>query len=213
MSELLKKYSHIIWDWNGTLLDDVDIVISAMNQLLSKRNLPLLDLERYKNIFTFPVEDYYLELGFNFEAEPFERLASEFISEFSSGKYQFKLHLGTHLILNYFIGIGKKQSVLSASQEKSLCETIKNIGISQYFSKIAGLDNHYAVSKVDRGKRLLEELNVNSQEAVLIGDTLHDFEVASELGCDCILISNGHQSYDRLSRCDAIILNTISDLQ
>ena len=212
MSELLKKYSHIIWDWNGTLLDDVDIVISAMNHLLSKRNLPLLNVERYKNIFTFPVVDYYLELGFDFETESFEKLAAEFIAEFSSKKHQFKLHSGTQEILNYFTENGKKQSVLSASQEKSLCETIENIGISQYFLKIAGLDNHYAVSKVDRGKKLLEEINVNPKEAVLIGDTLHDFEVASELGCDCILISNGHQSYERLTGCDAIILNTISDL-
>lgn len=213
MSKLLRKYSHVIWDWNGTLLDDVDIVISSMNKLLIKRNLPFLTLERYKNIFTFPVEDYYLELGFDFKIEPFEKLAAEFIFEFSSQKHQFKLHLGTHEILNYFKELGINQSVLSASQEKSLCETIKNIGISQYFLKIVGLDNHCAVSKLDRGFRLLEELSINPKELVLIGDTLHDYDVANKLGCDCILISNGHQSYERFTGCNVVILKTLSDLR
>lgn len=53
-----KSYRHIIWDWNGTLLDDVDIVIEAMNRLLKRRNMPLLDYYTYKKIFTFPVKDY-----------------------------------------------------------------------------------------------------------------------------------------------------------
>lgn len=159
------------------------------------------------------MEDYYLELGFDFETEPFETLAAEFISEFSSKKHQFKLHTGTHEVLNYFLEIGKNQSVLSASQAKLLCESIKNIGISKYFTMIAGLDNHYAVSKLDRGIRLLEELSANPDDVVLIGDTAHDYEVANEMRCDCILISNGHQSYQRLSGCNAIILNTISDLR
>ena len=69
----IKAYKHIIWDWNGTLLDDVDIVIDCMNSLLKKRNLPLLHVDKYKDIFTFPVKDYYSQLGFDFTTEPFEK--------------------------------------------------------------------------------------------------------------------------------------------
>jgi len=54
----------------------------------------LLDKEKYRNIFIFPVKDYYTQLGFDFNIEPFEKLATEFISEFSSEKYQFRLHHG-----------------------------------------------------------------------------------------------------------------------
>ena len=53
------KYDTIIWDWNGTLLNDVDMCINCMNQLLQPRNIALLDHKKYQEVFTFPVQDYY----------------------------------------------------------------------------------------------------------------------------------------------------------
>jgi phosphoglycolate phosphatase len=210
--DTIKAYKHIIWDWNGTLLDDVDIVIDAMNSLLKRRNLPLLDIDKYKNIFTFPVKDYYAQLGFDFNIEPFEQLASEFISEFCSEKYQFRLHNGVEEVLNSINKLGIGQSILSASQEQELIEVVSKLKINDYFIKIAGLNNYYAISKVKRGKDLLADLELEPDEVLLIGDTAHDYEVSKEIGCDCLLISNGHQSNQRISNCNTCIIELISDV-
>lgn len=208
----VKTYKHIIWDWNGTLLDDVDVVIDAMNNLLKRRNLPLLNMKKYKNIFTFPVKDYYAQLGFDFSVEPFEKLATEYISEFNSNKYQFRLHDGVEEILDRISNLDISQSILSASQEQELIEVVSKLNISDYFIRIAGLNNHYAVSKVARGKDLLADLGVEPDEVLLIGDTAHDYEVSKEIGCGCLLICNGHQSYQRISNCNTSIIETISDV-
>jgi phosphoglycolate phosphatase len=69
----------IIWDWNGTLLDDVDMCIESINILLKRRNLDMLSRKRYRDIFTFPVRDYYETAGFNFSKEPWDKVAHEFI--------------------------------------------------------------------------------------------------------------------------------------
>ncbi len=201
-----------MWDWNGTLLDDVDIVIDAMNSLLKRRKLPLLDMERYKDLFTFPVKNYYARLGFDFSLEPFEELATEYISEFNSNKYLFKLHPGAGEVLGFIHGMGISQSILSASQEQELIEAVNRLNISDFFIRIAGLNNHYAISKVDRGKDLLAELGLEPDEVLLIGDTVHDYEVAKEIGCGCLLIYNGHQSYQRISGCTACMIETISEV-
>ena len=74
----------IIWDWNGTLLNDTDICIESMNLLLQKRNHPVLTKDRYREIFTFPVRDYYIKAGFNFESEPFDLIALEFMDLYFS---------------------------------------------------------------------------------------------------------------------------------
>lgn len=205
-----KVYKHIIWDWNGTLLDDVDVVIDAMNNLLKRRNLPLIYKEIYKNIFTFPVKDYYTQLGFDFDSEPFEKLATEFITEFSSEKYQFRLYIGAEKVLNSIKQLGISQSILSASHECELTEVVTELNIKNYFSKISGLNNHYAMSKVQRGKDLLTDLELMADEVLLIGDTIHDYEVATELGCRCLLICNGHQSYERIKDCNVSIIEGIS---
>ncbi len=207
-----KAYKHIIWDWNGTLLNDVHIAIECMNRLLQKRHLPLLDTHRYKNIFSFPVKDYYSQLGFDFNVEPFEKLAAEYISEFRSEDNDFRLYNGTELVLEYINQLGIGQSILSASQEGELLDIVTKLKIYQYFHKVAGLNNHYAVSKMERGMDLLTELDVKPKEVLLIGDTIHDYEVANELGCDCLLISNGHQSYERVISCNTDIIQSITEV-
>jgi phosphoglycolate phosphatase len=212
MNDSVKTYGHIIWDWNGTLLDDVDIVIEAMNTLLKRRNLPLLGKEKYKKIFTFPVKDYYAQLGFNFSIEPFEKLAIEYMTELNSDKYQFKLYSGVEKILECVRRMGISQSILSASQEQELIDEVGKLNIGGYFKRISGLNNYYAISKVERGEDLLRELAIKPDDALLIGDTIHDYEVAEELGCGCLLICNGHQCCQRLSLCNASIVEDISDV-
>ena len=58
----------IIWDWNGTLLDDLDLSLESVNILLEERNLPALSVEKYKDIFCFPIVVYYVKAGFDFES-------------------------------------------------------------------------------------------------------------------------------------------------
>ena len=205
-----KICKHIIWDWNGTLLDDVKIVVDAMNSLLIRRKLPLLDMEKYREFFTFPVKAYYDRLGFDFLKEPFEELASEYISEFNSDKYGFKLHKGVEDVLEYVRTMGIGQSILSASKEQELNEILLQMNIKEFFENVAGLGNHYADSKVARGIELLSDLNLKPDDVLLIGDTIHDYEVSRELGCDCLLVCNGHQSQKRLLECSVDIISDIT---
>ena len=65
------KYKHIVWDWNGTLLDDRWLCIEAINYVLKSRNMPLVSNKDYRNLFCFPVIEYYKKLGFDFTKEPF----------------------------------------------------------------------------------------------------------------------------------------------
>ena len=202
----------LIWDWNGTLLDDIDLCLETINVLLAKRKLPLLNAARYKEIFTFPVKNYYAEIGFNFEKEPFEIPAREYIDRYNSEVVNCGLHRGATEVLRHFQRIGKQQIVLSAMEQPVLVQTLAQHHIIHFFDEISGLDNHYAHSKIDSGKTLMEKMELNSSDICLIGDTIHDFEVAQELGCQCILIANGHQSEERLAETGCTILNDITEL-
>ena len=72
------RYEHVIWDWNGTLFDDTPLCVEIMGGMLAKRGLAPLDEGRYREVFTFPVRDYYARLGFDFGRESFADLAVEF---------------------------------------------------------------------------------------------------------------------------------------
>lgn len=85
-----------------------------------------------------------------------------------------------------------------------------NFAISDYFDATLGLDDIYAASKVEIGKKYMAEHQID--RAVLIGDSTHDFEVADAIGADCILVSNGHQSAAMLEKCGVTVLENISEL-
>ena len=95
MIERVNKRRHIIWDWNGTLINDIWLVVEIMNKMLKKRSLSEIDLKKYREIFDFPVIDYYAKLGFDFSKESFEELTVEFIGEYYA-RFK-KMHQGTVL--------------------------------------------------------------------------------------------------------------------
>jgi len=212
MNILKSGYKHIIWDWNGTLLNDVEIVIDVMNSLLEKRKMPVIDRERYLQIFDFPVINYYTELGFDFSLEPFEIIANEYVELYRDAYGACSLQQDAEKILKLINDSNITQSILSASEQTYLDESVNFYKISDFFVKLLGLNNHYAISKVENGKRLLQDLSLSPNEVLLIGDTIHDYEVSKAIGCDCVLVACGHQHLDKLKIHDVPVYNSLNEL-
>ncbi|HZH71811.1 MAG TPA: HAD hydrolase-like protein [Mariniphaga sp.] len=202
----------IIWDWNGTLLNDLDICISCINALLKARDLPLLDIDQYKEVFAFPIRDYYSSIGFDFTYEDFEVPAREFIELYEQGVTECQLHPASTEVLTHFRNKGMRQFVLSAMHQTMLQETLLHNNIIHYFESFSGLNNHYAVSKVARGLELFKIFPIDKNTACMIGDTIHDYQVAQALEIKCVLIADGHQSKQRLESTGATVFNNLAEL-
>jgi len=205
------KYKHIIWDWNGTLIDDRIFCIGIMNKVLSKRGMDLMTESWFLDNFCFPVKDYYIKLGFDFDKESFEITGSEFINEYMERLDEIALHTDAIETLRNVQRLGLTQSLLSASSQIILDDSLKYHGINSFFIKILGQDNHYAYGKEQTGKEWVKQLNFNSNEIILIGDTLHDKEVADIIGADCALVSIGHVSKERLESTGAPVFNNLTE--
>lgn len=212
MNILNSGYKHIIWDWNGTLLDDVEVVIDVMNSLLKKRKMPVIDREKYLQIFDFPVINYYTELGFDFSLEPFEIIANEYVELYRDTYGACNLQQDAEKILKSINDSNITQSILSASEQTYLDESVSFYKISDFFVKLLGLNDHYAISKVENGKRLLQDLSLSPNEVLLIGDTIHDYEVSKAIGCDCVLVACGHQHLDKLKNYDVPVYSSLNEL-
>jgi phosphoglycolate phosphatase len=203
----------IIWDWNGTLLDDLDLSLESVNVLLKERNIPTLSIEKYKDIFGFPVVDYYVKAGFDFEKEAFEVPAKQYVKLYAAGASELKLFPDVVDTLTFFKENNYRQIVLSAMKDDNLKLMIHNAEISHFFDGIFGIKDNYAREKVSLGKQVVENLKLNPAECLMIGDTLHDAEVAEQCGFNCILFSGGHVSKQRLETKGKKIINSLSELK
>ncbi len=207
------KFNSIIWDWNGTLLNDLEIAIGAINQLLGERGLPRITTERYLETFTFPVRDYYEKIGFDLINELFEIPAARFTAIYNKAVANCPLHEEVIPLLGRLKDMGCRQFIVSAMEQEQLEKTVTDSGIRPFFEDLCGLNNHFAASKVEAGLSLITQRRLNPDTTLMVGDTIHDFEVAQSLGCSCILVANGHQSKGRLLSTGVTVLDRLEEIK
>ncbi len=205
-------YKHVIWDWNGTLLNDRWLCLESINTLLGQRGKNPLSEKEYLAHFDFPVRDYYERAGFDFSKEDFKIPALQFIDLYEKKRKVCKLQTGALDVLQYFMKTGVSQSLLSASEEGVLKEMLNNFCLGMYFQIVTGLNNHYAASKLELGRKLLEKIGLPPQQVLMVGDTCHDQEVAQALGIDIILYNKGHFPAYRLEKCGCKIISDLGEL-
>ena len=207
-----QRYRHIIWDWNGTLLDDAWLCVEVMNGLLQRRNMAALTAERYSEMFGFPIFDYYIKLGFDFSVEPFESVSTEFIAGYESRRSLCPLRAGSTEVIDQLLKMGIGQTIISSSQQNYLEAAVNQLGLNGQFESLNGLDNHHAAGKVDIAREWLTRSGVNPAGILLVGDTLHDLETAQAIGVDCALIFSGHQSKSRLKTGAAPLVRSLAEI-
>jgi phosphoglycolate phosphatase len=202
----------IIWDWNGTLLDDAEICRTAINRMLKTRSLPEINMDKYRDVFTFPVIEYYKEIGFDFDTEQWEPVAMEFINQYINALPECGLTPFAAETLESFKQKGYRQAIISAMQHDALLKSVSELGIHHYFEFIGGIGDHYASSKIGNAQTYFAQAGLNPAQITIIGDTIHDSEVAAELQCRCILVATGHQSYSRLQKTGLPVINNLSEI-
>ena len=207
------KYKHIIWDWNGTLLDDTWLCVEGINKSLEKRSLQTITKEIYRKVFSFPVEDYYERLGFDFNKEPFEVAGDEFVAYYAKCFHKVKLHKQVSSALGALEIAGFSQSILSAGKQEYLDQWLKVHGLSEYFMIIRGIDNQYARGKIELGISFIKELPYEKDEIVMVGDTVHDSDVADAMGIDCLLIDHGHMGNKKLKTTGRKVFSNIEHVR
>jgi phosphoglycolate phosphatase len=185
-----------------------------MNNLLKTRSLPAITLEKYREIFTFPVKDYYIKAGYDFENETFEEISVDFIAEYESRKTGCTLYPLAAEFLQIIHSLKIEQHLLSAYKQNNLEDIIKHFGIEEFFNSVSGLDHIYADGKMELGRQLMNDISSNGKEnkVLLIGDTIHDYEVAQGLNTACILVSNGHQDSEKLKTLNVPVYNNLEEI-
>ena len=208
----MKKYDYVIWDFNGTILDDVEAGIRSVNTLLKERGLDTIDsVEYYRSVFRFPVIDYYKTIGFDFDSEPYDVLAPKWVALYLENVKDSGVYDDVKQTLELFNKNGVKQCVLSATEINMLTKQLMELGIYDEFEQVMGIDNIHAGSKLAPAYAWREAHR--NAKVLFIGDTDHDVDAARALGADCVLVCRGHQSKEYLATLDAYVCDDLTDVR
>ena len=209
---MIKNKKHIIFDWNGTLINDADVFVDVLNALLDKRKMDRINLNTYRDLFCFPIVDFYKKIGLDVSGDAFTQLKKEFVCEYDKRKYVAALFPESISVLEKLKKDNLALSILSASNQNTLDSLVEYYSIGGFFENVVGVDNYIAEGKTRRGLKLLNAIEANRSDILLVGDTNLDYSVSQELGVGCVLVSHGHQSIHQLESCDAQIIQSLDML-
>ena len=191
---------YILWDWNGTLLDDTEAALATLNEMITVRGGQPIGMEFYRDHFAFPVRPFYDKIGIvAHDEDEWNGIAHEYHEVY--GRQPKKLNPLAVTALEMAKEAGCRQSIVSALRQDLLEADMARNGVTKYFERICGSDNLDGASKLERARVLLRTLSEtvpSDTHFVLIGDALHDKEVADALGIDCILCAQGSHAAWRL---------------
>ena len=200
-----------IWDWNGTLLDDVGAALASVNDMLALRGKEPIDLVRYRECIGVPIIKFY-EQVFDMANDDYQLIIKQFNEGYARHELDCGLSEGAETALNFFAHSGARQVVVSSSHSDIVEAGIKKYGITRFFDKILGASDYLAGSKIERAVDYLRQNGAEKGTVLVIGDLEHDAEMAAEIGADCVLLTSGHEQPARLAAAHARIIDSLSEL-
>ena len=206
--------THVVWDWNGTLFDDLSCSLGVANRLLAEFGLPTLaDAAHYRSVFRFPIVDYYADLGF--DTSPggnFAAAAHRYVELYRAASAGCGLHAEAEETLGALHAAGVHQVVISASQQGHLDAQMAPFGLHRWVDAAHGLDDIYAASKEGLARRWIDDSGVDPARVLFVGDSEHDFEIADAVGAGCVLVGHGHHAPERLGTLGVPVVAALSDV-
>lgn len=201
---------HIVWDWNGTLLDDLGIVIESVNVSIGRLGREPIDEDGYRSHFTRPVRAFYDSLfARSISDDEWEVLNETFHAEYYARVDRADLTVDTVEALDLVEGRSWAQSLLSMSPQAWLEDVVSRKGVASRFTMVDGLRGPTGGVKARHLAEHLEAQGLEARNTVVIGDTPDDALAAREVGAIPILYDGGSHHLPTLQGIGAPVAHTL----
>jgi phosphoglycolate phosphatase-like HAD superfamily hydrolase len=203
---------HLVWDWNGTLVDDHVAVVAAINDALTVLRLRPIDSDTYRTHYTRPVQRFYEQVaGRAIEPGEWETLDEAYHHSYAGSVERLELAPDAREALAAAEAAGLGQSLLSMWRHRDLVPLVERLGIDRYFLRVDGLRVPGGGGKAEHLVAHLDALGVEASAALLVGDSLDDLAAAQEVGAGCVLYDGGSHHRRALEATGAPVVDRLTD--
>ncbi len=198
-----------VFDWNGTLLNDMEATHIATNASLAFFGKAPITRQQEQEDFSFPLIHFYEKMGVSVDQylEHAEEVGNLFNKIYTEESARCGLREGARELLDWLKGHGVVCTILSNHRDSLLQADVARLGIAEYFDAISGNKNPATIVQgLSKQVRLEEYLNAQgyrAERAFIIGDSHEEPELARRLGLTSISISGGLMTEERLIRVGA----------
>jgi phosphoglycolate phosphatase-like HAD superfamily hydrolase len=207
------RSAHIVWDWNGTLLHDIHVVIAATNAAFAELGHPSITLERYRELYCVPVPRFYERLmGRLPSEEEWEVMDETFHRHYWRQAQHAGLAEGAAELLAGVTASGRTQSLCSLAPHDRLLPLLRTHGIDGHFVRVDGAKGASGGGKAEQMERHLISLDgVRPERTVVIGDAVDDALAAGHVGARAVLYTGGSHSRASLETAGVPVVDTLEE--
>ena len=203
---------HVVWDWNGTLLNDNHAVLAAVNGVCAGFGRAELSWVEWQAAYARPMRLSYEQiLQRPLDEEEWAQVDKLYHDRYDALLPTCELADGAHDVLRACAAGGRTQSLLSMWFHSRLTPTVEHYGLTQYFTRVDGLPGEVGGgSKADSLIRHLQAQQLDPSDVVLIGDVVDDAEAAHAAGARCVLVTTGAMTLEALQSTGAPVTASIT---
>ncbi|WP_066943434.1 HAD family hydrolase [Streptomyces lushanensis] len=211
-----KQNTHLVWDWNGTILDDIDAVIGATNAAFADIGLEPITLDRYRELYCVPIPRFYERLMGRLPSdEEWAVMDGAFHRHYTQRRAACALTEGVEELLAQWRLAGRSQSLLSMYGHEELVPTVRGYGIESHFLRVDGRTGPSGGSKALHMERHLTALAsvgaISAEHTVVIGDAADDAVAAAHVGARAVLYTGGTNSRAGLEAMGVPVVDTLAE--
>lgn len=206
------RYKNIVWDYNGTIIDDARLAVDAENLVLQSYGLPEITLEYYLKECEMPILNFYNKI-FKMEDYDFSEIAERFVSNYDKLFDTADIFPEVREMIEALSVSGYNQGVISGFESSRLKSSLRKFGLDGYFRFMSGSDDIDCGDKSERAVMVVRKYGFDPKETLFIGDMYHDYETARKVGADCVLIAKGHQDAEVLRSYGITVLDSAEELR
>ncbi|MFF8383098.1 HAD family hydrolase [Streptomyces kanasensis] len=208
-----RRRTHLVWDWNGTLLDDISAVIEATNAAFEELGIAPITLERYRELYCVPIPVFYQRLlGRLPDEAEWEIMDGTFHRHYWARAEGCGLTDGAAELLAAASGLGRTQSLLSLAPHERLLPLVRRHGIEEWFVRVDGRTDRSTAGKAEHMVRHLRALDgVPPERIVVIGDAADDALAAAHVGARAVLYTGGSHSRASLQSVGVPVVDTLAE--
>lgn len=205
---------HIVWDWNGTLFDDVELIVASANHAFGQAGLEPVTVERYRERFTVSAAGLFRRLfGEDPTSDTLLAMNNAYQEYYRAHRGGCPLTVDALDCLREWRQADGTQSLLSLHPYEDLLALVRDRAVGDYFDEITGRFG-VADGKYDLLVRHLERLagrGIPAERVVMIGDTLDDAQCAERAGVRVILYSGGLQLREALEEVNVPVSHSLRE--
>lgn len=186
-----KKHQLYVFDWDGTVMDTTGLIAQGMQQACVAMGYSQPDLNACRETIGLPFSESFARVLPEFRHERIDEFLTAYRNWYLQREAKVEVVEGLENLFERMTAAGLRLAVATGKSRAGLIRVFERTGLEKYFEATVTADESFPKPNPAMLEQLSDETGVDVREMVMIGDSIHDLQLAQNARCDAVAVTWG----------------------